>query len=129
MSAEGLNQPFRFDRRRSQADRQVFLMHVNPYAFFDDSGKWNDKDFICLCGYISDGDELQAFTIRWIKALKDCGLSHLHMKTFYSEMAKNEHTDKQAEELLNKLAIIARDHMQSGFAVGLAARGETRPGV
>ena len=32
------------------------------YVFADESGKFQDKDFICLCGFLSSGAKWDSFT-------------------------------------------------------------------
>lgn len=99
------------------------MMHLEPYAFFDDAGKWQDRDFICLCGYISDGDRWQSFAECWQKLLAPVGLTAIHM-TNYFHVARNKlgWSDGQAEAFLLQAAQIIRDHAAVGFSIGLDAK-------
>jgi hypothetical protein len=107
--------------RRPRKGWQV-LMHIEPYGFFDDAGKWQDKDFICLCGYLSHGDHWQALSQRWRKALDDYGLDHLHIQEFPAEAKKRCWSETQAQNVLDRFASITRDHVLVGFSVGLDAK-------
>jgi hypothetical protein len=98
------------------------VMHVEPYGFFDDAGKWEDRDFICLCGYFSDGLKLEDLTQRWNEFLADKNMTRLHMTEFYSEAKKKEWDDDKCQDVLLGLARIARDHINLGFCVGLDAK-------
>lgn len=97
-------------------------MHVEPYAFVDDAGKWQDRDFICLSGYLSDGSGWQDFTEKWNAFLGAHGMTRLHMTEFYSEAKKKKWGDDKCLEVLHGLASIAREHTLMGFSVGLDAK-------
>jgi hypothetical protein len=97
-------------------------MHVEPYAFFDDAGKWQDRDFICLCGYLSEGPKWEEFTQSWNAVLSRHGMPHLHMATFYHEAKVNGWSNTKANDVLLELAAIVRKQALIGFAVGLDAK-------
>jgi hypothetical protein len=97
-------------------------MHLEPYAFFDDAGKWHDRDFICLCGYMSDGERWQLFTERWQKLVLPSGLGRIHMTNFYHEAKKLGWSGNKPDDFLLEAASIIREHIQVGFAVGLDAK-------
>lgn len=99
------------------------MMHLEPYAFFDDAGKWQDRDFICLCGYISDGERWQSFAEQWQGLLRPSGLPSLHMANFFHVAHKKlGWNDVQAKAFLMEAAKIIRDNAVIGFSVGLDAK-------
>jgi hypothetical protein len=97
-------------------------MHLEPYAFFDDAGKWQDRDFICLSGFLSDGERWQNFTDQWSQFLDEKGMTRLHMSEFYAGAQQKGWSDAKCLEVLLRLASIAREHILIGFSVGLDAK-------
>jgi hypothetical protein len=97
-------------------------MHLEPYAFFDDAGKWQDRDFICLSGYLSDGERWQLFTERWTKLMQPTKLGRVHMTNFFHEVKKLGWDDARSKNFLLEAAKIIRDHVLVGFSVGLDAK-------
>jgi len=91
------------------------------YVFADESGKFQDKDFICLCGYLSSGARWDSFTARWHDLLRKFGLEAIHMKVFYSDCAKLGMNETQATNALEDFIDVIRDTISVGFAVGLDA--------
>jgi hypothetical protein len=94
--------------------------HTN-YAFLDESGKFHDRDFICLCGYLSAGDKWDVFMERWQTLLATVGLPAIHMNNFYHECKKLGLDEVHANQILEKFIDIIRDTINIGFAVGLDA--------
>jgi Protein of unknown function (DUF3800) len=118
----GLN-PDRLAAEQS-ALREVLtlFMTLQPFLFLDDSGKWHDRDFVCLCGYLSDEDNWNLFLRRWQPLLQKHGLTHIHMAEFYS-IANQKGWDKiKIDSVLAEFAAIIRDHVKVGFAVGMDAK-------
>jgi len=97
-------------------------MHLEPYMFTDDAGKWEDKNFICLCAYLSDGQRWQEFTAEWNELLRTNGMSRLHMSEFRHEAIKAGWDDDKQRDVLLKLAAVVRKYTLFGFAVGLDAK-------
>lgn len=91
------------------------------YVFVDESGKFQDKDFICLCGYLSSGDKWDAFMSRWMQMLRTIKLPAVHMKTFYADCKKVGMDEVRANEVLEQFIDIIRETILVGFAVGLDA--------
>jgi len=91
------------------------------YVFADESGQFQDKDFICLCGFLSSGAKWDSFTARWHGLLHKFGLPVVHMKAFYSDCAKLGMNEIQATHALEEFIDIIRDTISVGFAVGLDA--------
>lgn len=91
------------------------------YVFADESGKFQDRDFICLCGYLSSGDRWDEFMSRWMKLLETIKLPAIHMKTFYVDCQKVGLDDARAKEVLEQFIDIIRETILVSFAVGLDA--------
>src|SRR5271157_2929532 len=97
-------------------------MHVEPYAFVDDAGKWSEQDAICLCGYLGTGKQWEDFVPRWQSRLRNHDLTRLHMAKFYSEAAARGWDDPKANEVLMDIAGVIRDLKLIGIQVGLDAK-------
>jgi hypothetical protein len=94
-------------------------LDLADYIFADESGKFQDKNFICLCGYLSSGGKWDSFIGRWQDLLRSLNLSAVHMQTFYSDCAKAGMDQAQATKTLEQFIDIIRDTISVGFAVGL----------
>lgn len=98
------------------------LMSLQPYAFFDESGKWRDRDFICLCGYLSDEDKWNRFLQHWKSLCDNYGIKSVHMSTFHHEAKEKGWDDGKTEQVLLEFARVIRNHVIVDFAVGLDAK-------
>jgi len=92
---------------------------VAPYAYFDESGKFQEQDFICLCGYLSLGKNWDAYVVRWQELLIKTGLPDTHMTNLFHECNKR---GLDATRILEQFIDIIRDTVLIGFAVGLDAK-------
>jgi hypothetical protein len=97
-------------------------MHLEPYVFADDAGKWEDRDAVCLCAYLSDGERWDEFTIGWHGLLGKHGMVRLHMAEFYHEAKKKGWDDAKSLSVLQDFATLVRQHTLIGFSVGLDAK-------
>jgi hypothetical protein len=97
-------------------------MHLEPYLFADDAGKWNDKDVVCLCGYLFDGQKLDEFTFRWNRLLRAEGFEKLHMTQFRHQAKKRNWDEARSLSFLLDLAAVARECTLIGFSVGYDAK-------
>jgi hypothetical protein len=97
----------------------VLAVNLTHYAFFDEAGKWHDKDFICLCGYLSDGTNWDSFTRRWRDLLAVHELSAVHLATFGHQAKLKGWDETKANSVLSEFCKIIRDHILIGFAVGM----------
>ncbi len=98
------------------------VMSIQPYAFFDESGKWQDRDFICLCGYLSDEEGWNRFLLDWNRLRTDHALGSIHMAEFYRETRKKGWDDAKILAVLQEFAEVIRYRILIGFAVGLDAK-------
>lgn len=53
------------------------------WAFFDESGKFADSDFMCLCGYIAD-ERWEEFSSAWRESLNKHQLPFVHTAALFS---------------------------------------------
>jgi Protein of unknown function (DUF3800) len=84
------------------------------WGYFDESGKFADSDFVCLCGYLCD-DGWDDFCKEWRFALQRHEITCLHMST----------VDWKNENLvagLDEFARIIRRHVLFGFSVAVDAK-------
>jgi uncharacterized protein DUF3800 len=98
------------------------MTRLEPYAFVDDAGKWNDQDAICLCGYLATGKQWEDFVPLWQSRLQKHGLTRLHMAKFYGEAAARGWDDAKANAVLIDIAGVMRDLKLIGIQVGLDAK-------
>jgi hypothetical protein len=54
------------------------------HAFFDESGKFGDSDFVCIAGYISHDGGWNNFCDRWGPLLIRHQIPYVHMKEMIS---------------------------------------------
>lgn len=100
----------------------VIYRPLAPYAFFDESGKWKDKDFICLCGYLSGERHWGLFTDQWTELRHDHKLAPIHLTTFFYECKKRGWDENKATKVLERFIDIIREHVWCGFAIGFDAK-------
>jgi hypothetical protein len=81
------------------------------WGFFDESGKFADSDFVCLCGYLSN-QNWSAFTERWRALLMRHGFASLHMSQI------NWRDERQVTSLRDFAGAI-REHVPLGFGVAV----------
>jgi hypothetical protein len=99
------------------------MVHLEPYVFADDAGKWQDRDVICLCAYLSDGEKWESFTSEWNTLLRGHGMMpHLHMAEFTHVAKKKGWDDTRALSVLQEFAAVVRKYTIIGFSVGLDAK-------
>ena len=105
--------------------RWSLVMSVSPYApyvFCDESGKWQDRDFICLCGYLSTEDNWNRFQKDWQVLCSRFNLNGLHLCSYYDEASAKGWTAPHATEVLQEFGKVIRDNILVGFAIGLDAK-------
>lgn len=128
MSAPAIGYPFGFFRlnadwiRRNHRQGRCIVMHIEPYAFVDDAGKWNDQDAICLCGYLGTGTQWVQFMPQWQSRLDKHGLTRLHMAKFWGESAARGWDDPTANQVLIDIAGVIRELKLIGIQVALDAK-------
>jgi hypothetical protein len=84
------------------------------WGYFDESGKFADSDFVCLCGFLS-GDTWDGFCREWKEQLIRYGFPSIHM-------SKMDWRDKQKAESLKDFVKVIRQHLILGFAVTVDAK-------
>lgn len=95
---------------------------IQPFGFFDESGKWQDKDFICLCGYLSTDEKWTEFLERWRRVLDKHCLGAMHLWEFRQRCKAQGWTAAQVDSVLSEFVDVIRDCILIGFAIGLDAK-------
>ena len=99
------------------SDRRT--LDLANYLFLDESGKYKDQDFICLCGDLSSGEKWDQFIGRWKALTEKLNLPAVHMNTLRKDCsARGLNADKVLQDFID----IIRETILVGFAVGLDAR-------
>jgi hypothetical protein len=93
-----------------------------PYAFFDESGKWKDKDFICLCGYLSGASAWGKYTDEWTALLREKGFASIHFTKFFYECKRRGLDATQVTAIIEEFIDIIRKRIWLGFAIGFDAK-------
>lgn len=89
------------------------------YAYFDDSGTRGDSDSLTVAGFIASVEQWDAFRSEWEGAMKDFGVSHLHMKDFAhstGEFSGWETQEHKRREFLNRLVSIIGRRVRHSFS-------------
>lgn len=84
------------------------------WGYFDESGKFAESGFVCLCGFLS-GDSWDSFCGEWKEQLVKHGFSSIHM-------SKMDWRDKDKVDGLKDFVKIIRKHVLLGFAVAVDAK-------
>jgi hypothetical protein len=102
-------------RARRRPGLTMFL-----FAYFDESGKWHDKDGnICLCGFVSDGEHWNKFEEEWFDLLRKHGFKAIHMAEFYSQCRARGWSDERANEVLTEFVDKIRERVEFGFGIAV----------
>lgn len=100
----------------------VLEMGMVLYSYFDESGKWQDRDFICLCGYLSDESSWGAFVEEWSLLCRQHKLDGIHMTNFYHEAKAKGWDDDKALQVIKEFASVVRNRILIGFSVALDSK-------
>jgi hypothetical protein len=92
---------------------------LQPYIFADESGKWRDKAFICLCGYLSTDDDWTAFVARWRVLLAKYEFPALHLTTYWQECKARQWSPEKTDVVLSEFIDVVREHTWLAVAVGM----------
>jgi hypothetical protein len=102
------------------AQRESLRLIVQIY--FDESGKFHDTDFICLCGFLATDSQWSEFNKAWSALLDRHHFPFIHLTQFYSQCRQKDWDEMQANRVLEEFIDVIRSHVHSGFAVGLDAK-------
>ena len=98
---------------------QVALLH----GYFDESGKWADKDTISFCGWISEANRWELFAKEWSGLLDELGLPCLHTSDFVhpGRRAENGWSFRQEdiEPTLLRFCAIVKEYAITGCGIGV----------
>ncbi len=86
------------------------------HVYLDDSGKFADSDYTCLCGYVGKASEWERFSERWDSFRFENSLPPVHMKdimAFNDEWLKKKKSwggkpEDERDRVLLKLARIVK---------------------
>lgn len=90
------------------------------FAYFDESGKFQDSDFICIAGFVSDDARWNVFAEQWDRLLKTYKIPALHMRHVMPLKGPFEGWDReQAKKMLGEFIGIIRRNVFIGLGVGM----------
>jgi hypothetical protein len=98
-------------------------LRLSVWAFFDDSGKYHDKDFICLCGFLSDTISWNNFQNEWLSLLRCHDLMPgIHMTNFFYRCKVKGWKEDRANHVLSQFIDVIVKNVQVAFGVGMDAK-------
>jgi len=106
----------------------VFLLkryRLMAHAYFDDSGKFTDSDFVCLAGYVSYDAGWAALVQKWEALLVQHKIPYIHMKDLMALRGPYETLGwdtKHRDEVLNDFIDVIRESVVAGFGVVVDAK-------
>jgi hypothetical protein len=100
----------------------VIYRPLAPFAYFDESGKWKDKDFICLCGYLSGERAWGKLNDEWTRLLVKKELYSVRLAKYFYQCRKKGWDDTQIAETLAAFIGIIRKRVWVGFGIGFDAK-------
>lgn len=99
------------------------------WAFFDESGKLAESDFMCLCGYVSGegqpGSSWDKFTEEWRAVLMREGLPYIHTSQLFARRPPYDligWNGSKINDVLSSLSRCVSRHVVAGFGVALDAK-------
>src|SRR5262249_16775551 len=122
-SLESMNQASRPSTPYGILALRVFVGHwrfAAVFAYFDESGKFRDSDFICIAGFVSDDARWNVFAEQWDRLLKAYKIPALHMRHVMPLKGPFEGWDReQAKKMLGEFIDIIRRNVFIGLGVGM----------
>jgi hypothetical protein len=99
---------------------QIGILH----GYFDESGKWKDKDCICCAGWVGTPSRWEPFVKDWRAVLDKYGMDELHCSEFMSLSGQYAPLRKflkatDLEPILLEFSQVIRDWAWSGYSIGL----------
>src|SRR5438270_10363516 len=97
-------------------------------AFFDESGKFRDKDIICFGGVVSFAEDFNRFSAEWYRLLRLNGIKSLHATEAFKHhrplSKKNQDTgiNKRIRDLL-PFVLCIRKHLLAVVGIAVDVRG------
>jgi hypothetical protein len=95
------------------------------FAYFDESGKPDSSNFVCIAGYASDDDGWNKFCDAWPKLLNKHRISAIHMKDLMALRGEYEKLGwdlAKRDQVLAECINILNHHAIAGFGVGVDAK-------
>lgn len=103
----------------------VQKVRLMAHAYFDDSGKLSDSDFVCLAGYIAPDDGWQSFCVKWGPLLARHKIPYIHMKELIPLRGPYEPlnwTTDRRDAVLGEFIDLIRSYVVAGFGVGVDSK-------
>ena len=97
------------------------------HGYFDESGKWRDKDDISFCGWVSRADVWEEFSKPWTDLLSEIGIDYLHSSEFiglsgvYAPLRSRIKLE-ETSDILIRFAKIISGSVAIGYASALDAK-------
>jgi hypothetical protein len=95
------------------------------HAFFDESGKLADSDFVCIAGYIAGDEDWNKFCEKWGSLLGRHKIPYIHMREMIALSGPYQAkgwTHKERDEVLTEFIDVIREHIWGGFGVAVNAK-------
>lgn len=95
------------------------------HAFFDDSGKFADTDFVCIAGYIAHDSAWEELCQKWGMLLLRHNIPFIHMKDLIPLRGPYENLGwdiAKRDEVLREFIDVIREHVVGGFGVGVDSK-------
>lgn len=111
-----------FTGRMPSAGRRGINMAM---LFADESGHWNDQDFIALAGLASSDAGWDAFCVEWKVLLDKHAIPAIHMREIMPEDGKSPAASwdmPKKKAMISEFIGVIKEHTLYGFGVGLDAR-------
>jgi hypothetical protein len=107
-------------RRDDELPPPVALLH----AYFDESGKWADRDTISFGGFVSTAEHWEHFAKEWSALLDKLDFPYLHTSEFVGldgvyAKHRNKIKAEDIEPILSRFAEIIQKYVNHGYGVGV----------
>lgn len=86
------------------------------FAYFDESGKFKDSQFICVAGFVSDEAHWNAYAQAWGELLETHNIRALHMRELMSFTGQFKGWDREhAKKALAEFIQVIRQNVLIGL--------------
>jgi Protein of unknown function (DUF3800) len=93
------------------------------FAYFDESGKFKDSQFVCIAGFVSDEAHWNAYAQAWGDLLQTHKIPTLHMRELMSFTGPFKGWDREhAKKALAEFIDVIRRNVLIGLGVGFDSK-------
>jgi hypothetical protein len=90
------------------------------FAYFDESGKFQKSDFVCIAGFAAFEGQWDAFAPQWERLLKHHNIPAMHMRELFSFTGPFQGWGRErAKNALTEFIDVIKQNMMFGFGVGM----------